>query len=144
LILLEIALGDGAVGGEQEAGESGLVDPVEAGVGLGDAGDDLGARVLKGLRRPTEMTASCGAAAAKKAAVVEVRLPWWPTLSKVTRVMAPAANMARSLGASVSPSSRTEAWPYRRWRTRGSLLTGAPWLAGLGAGARGWIWTVAG
>ena len=38
----------------------------------------------KVLCRPTEMTASCGAARARNSGVVEVRLPWWPTLSSVS------------------------------------------------------------
>src|ERR1039458_9419957 len=38
----------------------------------------------KVLLAPTEMTASCGAVSARNSGVVDVRLPWWPTLSRVS------------------------------------------------------------
>ena len=41
----------------------------------------------KVLRLPTEMTASCGATRARNSGVVEVRLPWWPTLSSVAGIV---------------------------------------------------------
>ena len=67
--------------------------------------------------------------------MVEVRLPWWPTLSSVACWMRWFASMVCSLGNSASPSRSAEAGAVVDAEDEGVVAVG--WGGGVGVGGLG-------